>query len=121
MIFPYQSYLETERYDFVLKIIKQDFKHYVSFTFEDVAKEFLLDKANLPFYIQKIGRWWNKEIEIDIIALGDNEILFSECKYWDKPVGLNVLNELKEKSKYVNWKKERSSLLFFQRMILQKI
>ncbi|RUM58496.1 MAG: ATP-binding protein [Persephonella sp.] len=111
-VFPYQSYLETERYDFVLNKIKSEFKYYISFVFENISKDYLLNKVNLPFLIPKVGRWWNKNMEIDVVALGDNEILFGECKYWDKPVGLNVLNELKEKSKYVNWKKEKRKEFF---------
>ncbi|SNZ03677.1 hypothetical protein SAMN06265182_0443 [Persephonella hydrogeniphila] len=114
-VFPYQSYLETERYDFVLEKIESEFDYYVSFVFKKVAMEYLLNKANLPFPIQKIGRWWDKDKEINIVALGENEILFGECKYWDKPVGLNVLNELKDKSKYVNWKKEKEYFAIFSR------
>ncbi len=111
-VFPYQSYLETERYEYVLEKIKLEFKYYVSLVFEDVSQDFLLKNADLPFVIQKIGRWWDKDTEIDIVALGDKEILFGECKYWDKPIGLNVLNTLKEKAKKVNWKIENRKEFF---------
>jgi len=106
-VFSYQSFLETERYDFVLDKIKKEFNHFVSFVFEEISKDYLLNKAKLPFAIQKIGRWWDKNVEIDVLVLGENEILFGECKYWDRPVGLNVLKELKEKAQHVNWKKEK--------------
>jgi AAA+ ATPase superfamily predicted ATPase len=111
-VFPHQSYLETGKYDFVLNKIKSEFNLYVSFIFEKVAADYLLEKVELPFPIQKIGKWWDKDKEIDIVVLGENEILFGECKYWDKPVGLNVLNGLKEKSKYVIWKKENRKEYF---------
>ncbi|WP_297454574.1 ATP-binding protein [Persephonella sp.] len=104
-VFPYQSYLETERYNFVLDKIQLEFNYYVSLIFEDVCREFILRTETLPFVVKKAGKWWDKNTEIDLVALGDREILFGECKYWDNPVGLNVLNELKGKSKYVDWRK----------------
>ncbi len=106
-VFPYQSFLETERYNFVLDKIKSEFtKYYIPQIFEDVSRDFLLYKADLPFPIKKVGRWWDKNIEIDIVALGEEEILFGECKYWEKPVDIDVLKELKEKSKHVKTEKE---------------
>ncbi len=96
----------------MIEKIKSEFNYYVSFVFEKVSMDYILNKANLPFPIQKIGRWWDKDKEIDIVALGENEILFGECKYWDKPVGIKILNDLKEKSKYVNWKKEKRKEYF---------
>ena len=64
----------------------------------------------------KVGRWWDKEIEIDIVGLGENnKIVFGECKYSKKSIGLNILNELKEKSKKVIWnndKREEYYILF---------
>ncbi len=111
-VFPYQSYLETEQYDLVINKIKLDFKYYTSLIFENVCQEFVLNKAKLPFPTQKIGKWWERDIEIDLVALGENEILFGECKYWDNPVGLNVLNDLKEKANLVNWKKNKRKEFF---------
>ena len=70
----------------------------------------------MNFPLLKVGRWWDKNTEIDIVALGeDNKIVFGECKYSNKQVGLNVLNELKEKSKKVIWnndKREEYYILF---------
>ncbi|WP_457641368.1 ATP-binding protein [Persephonella sp.] len=106
-VFPYQSYLETEKYDFVIDKIKSDFNLFVSSVFEKVCIDYLLYKDKLPFNIKKIGRWWDKDKEIDIVALGENEILFGECKYWENPVGLNVLNDLIQKSKSVNRNKNK--------------
>ena len=111
-VFPYQSFLETERYDFVLNKIKLELDYYISYVFEDISRDFLFHKAELPFIIQKIGRWWDKEIEIDIVATGEEEILFGECKYWNRPVGIDVLYELKDKAKHVNWKNDNRKEFF---------
>jgi hypothetical protein len=52
----------------------------------------------------KTGRWWDKNDEIDVVGLGEDKIIFGECKWSEKHVGLNVLYQLKEKSKKVKWK-----------------
>jgi hypothetical protein len=72
-----------------------------------VAKQYLI-KYNL-FKFTKIGRWWHKDKEIDIVALNEQpkEILFAECKWQDKVDAEKVLVELKEKSQYVEWNNEK--------------
>jgi hypothetical protein len=53
----------------------------------------------------KIGKWWYKDKEIDIVAINEKtkEILFAECKWKDNVDAYKVLQELKEKAKYVKW------------------
>ena len=91
--------------------------HYVSYYFEDVCKEFLveLNKQNgLPFRFTRIGSWWHRDNEIDIVALNEDtkEILFAECKWQNKQVGIKVYEELKEKSTRVNWNNEERKEYF---------
>jgi hypothetical protein len=92
----------------LLKItqIKKDYPRYLGFVFEEVCKEFMI--KNKHFNINKIGRWWHKENEIDIVALNDEskEILFCECKWQDKVDAKKLLQELKEKAKLVDWNNE---------------
>ena len=49
----------------------------------------------------RIGRWWNKSEEVDIVAIGQKDILFGECKWSSRPVGTNILDDLKRKAKLV--------------------
>jgi len=63
--------------------------------------------------IARINNWWGsaniegqrKEIEIDFVA-DDNEdkIMFIECKWKDNVDAKKLLDELKEKSKFVKWR-----------------
>ena len=55
----------------------------------------------------RVGRWWNKDIEIDIVAYDSNgdDILFGECKYSKNPKGIDVLADLKVKANEVEWNK----------------
>ena len=50
-------------------------------------------KHDLPFYFTKIGRWWNKTDEIDIMAVDyrKTQILLGECKYKHRPVDVKDL------------------------------
>ncbi len=87
--------------------------------FEYFAIDLVMRASNKGsiFPITKIGRWWGRdaskpnginEEEIDLVAVNEktNDILFGECKWGAKPVDLSVLNELKRKSKIVQWRKD---------------
>lgn len=102
-VYPYQSYLEIENLSYPLEKVKNEFNLWVSKIYEDLARETVLNNSEIPFPIKKLGRWWNNNEEIDIVGLGDNEIIFGECKWSNKKVGLSVLLSLKEKSKSVKW------------------
>ena len=57
----------------------------------------------------KIGRWWHKDKEIDIVALNEKTkgILFAECKWQNKVNAEKILAELNEKSQYVQWNNQK--------------
>lgn len=98
-VFPFQSYLETDRYVYVLQKIKADFNLYLSYVFEQVSREFIIYSNRLPFTPLKVGRWWDKNIEIDVVAVSEDSLFFGECKYTTGPVSKKVLDELFIKSK----------------------
>lgn len=56
-----------------------------------------------------IGRWWQKNEEIDLVALDEesNSIWFGECKWSVNPVGENVFRDLRRKAALVQWGMER--------------
>ncbi len=49
-------------------------------------------------FSQKLGRWWNGQEEIDLVAFSEDKIAFIECKWQSKPVSFDVLENLKRKS-----------------------
>ncbi len=65
----------------------------------------LAKEGKLPCKPNKWGKWWTRNEEIDIVAYNDRtkEIIFAECKWSIKLVGLNVLRSLENKIKKVNW------------------
>ena len=101
-IYPYQSYFEIENLTYIKNKINNEFELYVSKIYEDLARESMWE--NIPFPLLKVGRWWDKNTEVDIVALGENnKIIFGECKYSKKQVGLSILKQLQEKAKNIKW------------------
>jgi AAA+ ATPase superfamily predicted ATPase len=105
-VYPYQSYLEIENLKYPLEKVKSTLDLWISKTYERLCLESLLISDEINFPLLKIGRWWDKNTEIDIVGLGENKIIFGECKWSKKHVGVSVLNELKGKSEKVKWKNE---------------
>lgn len=94
--------------DFKIPQFNSDFNRYVGRVFEKIAAEFLWQVRPIEF--TKIGRWWHKEEEIDLIALNDvsKEVMFIECKWKTLSLAksLRYLEELKEKAPFVKWNNE---------------
>ena len=120
-VYPYRAYLEKGETNYVLEKIKSGFKqNYVSFVYEDICREKIWDMAvekRWDFEIAKVGRYWDKEMELDIVALdrsGKNAVI-GECKYSQAEKGLNVLHELQAKAQKLAKKCDitRTQLIIF--------
>ena len=113
-IYPNRALLEMDKIDSVLKKVTSNFvDNHVSFIYEEICKQkmwSMVESGKLKGQYNKIGRWWNNSTEIDIVGLNEDEnsIIFGECKYYKdgKKMDVNVLYDLKEKSKLVEWKNE---------------
>lgn len=102
-IYPNLSSIEEGIFDHGM--IRNDYNSYLGFVFEEVCRQFLI--KTIPFAFTKIGSWWYKDNEIDLICLDEKagNIFFVECK-WKKGVNAEkTLAGLKEKAKHVDWKK----------------
>ena len=112
-IYPNMSFIESGNSAIVLdKIRKSMVSGHTAFVYEDVCREQMW-KLNAngawPFHFSKLGRWWDSRNEIDIAAIdpdGSNLIL-GECKFWQEPVGSNILYALEQKAATVEWRKDR--------------
>ncbi len=100
----------------IMNDIESKFNTFFGRRFEDICKDFLtgLNKKNkLPFQLDYLSNWFGsarennerKEIEIDLVGLNkkQNKILFVECKWTDDVNPYTLLQELREKSKHVQW------------------
>ncbi len=108
-IYPNMSFIESGHNNIVLDKIRTSLvSRHISFVYENVCHERMWElNANntWPFYFTKLGRYWDAKTEIDIAAI-DNEgknLIVGECKYWQKPVGVNIMYDLEEKAKNISW------------------
>ena len=114
-VFPNQSELEAGDARGIWEhIIEPTLDGYTSHIFEDICRQYLRArnrKGALPFYFTKIGRWWDKGIEIDIMATDSTKhnFLLGECKYRKNAVTLSELNALR--GKFVPF--DQNSKVFF--------
>jgi len=104
-IYPNLSLIEEGVFD--VNTIKQDYNTYLGEVFEEVCKQFLIINGEKIFSFTKIGKWWYKDREIDIVALNEQskQILFCECKWSENVNAEKILKELKEKAQHVEWHK----------------
>jgi AAA+ ATPase superfamily predicted ATPase len=101
------SAIEQEMGEYIYnEKIKDKFSEHQGFVFEDVCMDYLIRKnknLELPFIIYKMGKWWGtnpvkkRQEEIDIVCLGEEEILLAECKFTKEKIGLEVYETLLER------------------------
>ncbi len=108
---PFKSNLEIGNLEAPLFDFKKNFNTYVGRRFEELVRRELIHHV-LPFAPSTIGRYWNKETEIDIVALDERKKngMFIEVK-WSKVDPERELKQLERKVEEFPWKLESKSLL----------
>ncbi len=107
-VLPYQSLLEAGQAETVWRtFIQPALDTHLGLIFEEVCAQYVLHRwsahhAGTPL---RVGRWWGADADIDLLAVlrtGDQEqALIGECKWWQAPVGLNVLRDLQGKARHL--------------------
>ncbi|MEA3343832.1 MAG: ATP-binding protein [archaeon] len=120
-IYPNLSSIEEGIFD--ASIIRASYNTYLGYVFEDASRQFLIKRQ--IFRMTRIGKWWHKDKEIDIVALNEstNEILFAECKWKYNVNAGKILHELKEKAQSVQWNndKRKEHYAIFAKSFKEKI
>jgi len=116
-----RSLLATDGIDIAWeRRIKPDLSNYMGHVFELICKEYmnhLNNRGELPILATKIGKWWGndsaarKEVEIDLVAMDGNNMLFCECKWTNETMKPNVLEQLEKKADA--FRKERDETWFY--------
>jgi len=88
--------------------VRPRFAAYVGRLFEAIVAdlfELFNQHGALPFVYTRLGSWWHRGEEIDIVCLREDQskILFCECKWQDGVDGHRVLEELRAKAPHVSW------------------
>lgn len=107
-ILPNQTPLNLGNTKLVLDLIKENLNGYVGRVFEDIARELLIlyntkEIKGLKLNFENIGSWWDRDgNEIDILAynLKEKNFLIGEVKWTNKPLDIDIIEELEKKLKY---------------------
>jgi len=95
----------------VWQSIREDFNAHLGCIFEDVCAEVLTEmvrKNLLPMKVSKIGRWWWKETEIDVVGLENSRALAIEAKWSEISYqeAKKILSQLNAKARQIRNVKE---------------
>jgi AAA+ ATPase superfamily predicted ATPase len=94
---PRISTLETGLTSPTAKRVGEELSQFVDPAFEDLCRDWILERAaigDLPFELERVGSWWDRDREVDIVGIGPKVLLLGECKWRRRPVGVTVLDNL---------------------------
>jgi AAA+ ATPase superfamily predicted ATPase len=104
-ILPYQSLIQAGQGQTVWReFIRPQLDTHLGFIFEEVCRQYVLHRwgdahGEAPV---RVGRTWAADHDVDVAADlrsgSRRRLLVGECKWWRKPVGGNVLGELRRKA-----------------------
>ncbi|OQX93617.1 MAG: hypothetical protein B6I17_02055 [Tenericutes bacterium 4572_104] len=102
-VYPHLSELIDGNIDIIYEdIIEKQLMDFVGYEYEKIAISHIRKLNQLrefPLRLIRIGRWWNKNSEIDIVGYDINHnYIFGECKWRNEKLGLKILKSLQEKS-----------------------
>jgi AAA+ ATPase superfamily predicted ATPase len=113
-LFTNKTELETGKTTPTLNRVREDYNTYMGRAFEDISLEFLNEmqlRQQLPFTYTRIGKWWYRETEIDLIATEEQkrEATFIEVKWStiNKQEAQRILNNLISKATEFRWEREK--------------
>ena len=101
---PNQSSLDLGLADAILdQRVRPDLEHFAATAFEEASRQYvarLARQGRIPFVPERIGAWWQREVEIDVLAISrtEKQALVGECKWSVNPVGVNILDDLQHKA-----------------------
>ncbi|WP_191996896.1 ATP-binding protein [Bifidobacterium platyrrhinorum] len=105
-VFPYRSELEHGDVNSVYeRRIRPALHDFAGKPFEELCREWLWRESaagRLPLHAVRIGRWWDRSHEIDVMAIGDTgePAIVGECKFRNVPMDMRMLGLLRDRSAY---------------------
>jgi uncharacterized protein len=104
-VLPNRSQLEQGAKEIVFdSAIRPELDHFTSAVFEQVCEQYFWQKGlqgKLPFEPRRIGGWWKANREVDLVIVGEAQVMLVECKWSSHPVGIDILRDLEAKASEV--------------------
>ena len=105
-VFQNEEYIEQGKKEkLIIEKIEPGLNSFTGVAFEEISRDWVKEQKKFNNYL--IGKWWDKEEEIDIVGVDkhNNKLLVGEVK-WSSLSGKEVLGEfekLKQKSEKIMW------------------
>ena len=102
-VYPNKISLDLGSSDVVLeKHVRPDLNHFTEACFKEASRTYiasLLRRGGYPFLPERVGSWWSRNINIDVMAIDQTErlALVGECECSDNPMGIDILQGLQQK------------------------
>ena len=101
-VLPYKSRLvEGGSRKLLEQEILPNLDNFIGQVFDRICAEIfqhLFPKRIMRLDCDRVGRWWGGNEEIDLVGMaGDIPVFAAECKWSKKPIGMNVLRDLRRK------------------------
>ncbi len=114
-VLPYKSPLVEDVEGKVMeKEILPHLDNFIGQVFDKICLEIFrnhVDEKKIKLIYDRVGRWWNGNEEIDLVAMaGDEPVFVAECKWSKKPVGIDILKELRRKASLISSEGPRDKL-----------
>jgi AAA+ ATPase superfamily predicted ATPase len=114
-ILPYKSRLvEGGERKIMEEEILPHLDNFIGQVFDKICIEILRNLANeekIKLNYDHAGRWWSGNEEIDLVAMGEDKPVFAaECKWSKRPVGIDILKELRRKASLIASERPRDDL-----------
>jgi uncharacterized protein len=117
-VFPNRSRLARGRIKEVAREISKGMSQITNLVYEDVCREWIGSHSELGADADEVGSWWSRksDVEIDVVTLDRRGYcLLGSCKWWSKPIGPAVLNELYEAKAALGPKAAQARLSLFSK------
>lgn len=110
----YRNLSSIEEGIFNAGIIKKEYSEYLGEVFEHIARQYMVKEMHSALKFNKIGKWWHKGAEIDIVAFDEagKKAIFAECKWKERVNAMELAKQLNEKTSMVEWNNEERKEIF---------
>ena len=121
-LYPYPDRRQFDGKGWLETLVKKNFASYIGkSSYEELARlhlGLLGSEEKLNFTPQYVGRAWNKQAEIDVVAINwqDKQVIFGECKWTRTKMSVTDLESLRSRSEKLTKLKEFTpSYILFSR------